>query len=127
MIAKFPAVGSGAVALALAVIVTPPPLSGGETLTIGASGHYSTGGLVCSPGGRCPYTVRRRADGSGIVTLTKADAQTRSIFFENGQVTGADVEGEGSGKFSASKKGDTTVVQVGEERYEIPDAVLSAK
>jgi hypothetical protein len=77
------------------------------------------------PTGSCPFGVTREVGGSGIVTVTKPDGRTRAIFFENGKATGCDASEADPGKFSASREGDLNVVRIGDERYEIPDAVVS--
>ena len=77
------------------------------------------------PTGSCPFGVTREGGGSGIVTVTKPDGRTRAIFFENGKATGCDASEADPGEFRASREGDLNVVRIGDERYEIPDAVVS--
>lgn len=89
----------------------------------------ATGDIPCSmgagqPAGQCPFGVTREGNGSGVVTVTKPDGRTRSIFFQNGKATSADVSQADGGAFSSSRQGDLTIVQIGDERYEIPDAVI---
>ncbi|WP_202395835.1 hypothetical protein [Stappia sediminis] len=89
----------------------------------------ATGSIPCSfgagqPTGQCPFGVTREGNGSGVVAVTKPDGMTRSIFFQDGKATSADTSQADSGPFSASKQGDLSIVRVGEERYEIPDAVI---
>lgn len=91
--------------------------------------YHATGSIPCSmgggqPTGSCEFGVQRKGNGSGIVTVTKPDGRTRSIFFENGNATGADVSQADPGEFSASKESDLSIVRIGDERYEIPDAVI---
>ena len=74
--------------------------------------------------GSCPFGVKREGNGSGIVTVTKPDSRTRAIFFEQGKAIGADTSSADPGEFSASRQGDSTTVRIGEERYEVPDAVI---
>jgi hypothetical protein len=68
--------------------------------------------------------VKREGGGSGTVTVTKPDGRTRTIFFDKGRATGADTSQADPGRFSASRSGDTTIVHIGQERYEIFDAML---
>jgi hypothetical protein len=94
------------------------------------TGYHATGQIPCSmgsgqPTGSCPFGVTREGNGSGIVTVTKPDGRTRAISFEKGKATGCDASQADPGKFSASRQGDLTIVRIGEERYEIPDAVVS--
>jgi hypothetical protein len=103
--------------------------STGDALVPGTD-YHAAGNIPCSmgggaPTGSCPFGVKRQGGGSGMVTVTKPDGRTRTIFFENGRATGADVSQADPGKFSASKQGDMTIVRIGRERYEIPDAVVS--
>lgn len=91
--------------------------------------YHATTEIPCSMGGGAPTAscfagVERQGGGSGMVTVTKPDGRTRTIFFEKGRATGYDQSQADSGKFSASKKGDTTTVHIGQERYEIFDAML---
>jgi hypothetical protein len=72
----------------------------------------------------CSFGVVREGNGSGVVTITKPDGRTRSVFFEDGQATGADISEADPGAFGAQKHEDTTLVSIGDERYEIPDAVI---
>ncbi|MCU0854708.1 MAG: hypothetical protein MUF63_07345 [Rhodobacteraceae bacterium] len=91
--------------------------------------YHATTNIPCSMGGGAPTTscfagVERRGGGSGMVTVTKPDGRTRTIYFEKGRATGYDQSQADPGKFSASRQGDTTIVHIGQERYEIFDAML---
>jgi len=91
--------------------------------------YHATGNIPCAmggdqPTGSCPFGVKRKGNGSGMVTVTKPDGRTRTIFFEDGSATGADTSEADPGKFSAEKKDDVSIVRIGEERYEIFDAVI---
>lgn len=91
--------------------------------------YHATGNIPCAmgggqPTGSCAFGVKREGNGSGIVTVTKPDGRTRSIFFENGNAKGADVSEADPGDFKAKKQGDLSIVRIGKERYEIPDAVI---
>jgi hypothetical protein len=91
--------------------------------------YHATTNIPCSMGGGAPTTscfagVERQGGGSGMVTVTKPDGRTRTIFFEKGRATGYDQSQADPGKFSASRQGDTTIVHIGQERYEIFDAML---
>ena len=58
------------------------------------------------------------------VVIQKADGRSRTIFFRMGRPIGADTsQADGYPEFSASKENDRHLIRVGEERYEIPDAV----
>jgi hypothetical protein len=103
-------------------------MSAGDALVPGTD-YHATGSIPCSmgdgqPTGSCDFGVRREGVGSATVTVTKPDGGQRSIFFENGMAIGADVSQADPGEFSASKNADLSIVWIGEERYEIPDAVI---
>ena len=92
--------------------------------------YHATGEVPCvlgsgQPKGSCRFGVVRTSAGSGTVTVTKPDGRTRSIFFEKGRATGYDMSQADPGEFSARKQGDTSLISIGQERYEIPDAVIS--
>lgn len=91
--------------------------------------YHATGNIPCSlwkgqPTGSCGFGVTRQGNGSGIVTVTKADGRTRVIFFEKGQPTGCDLSPADPGGFRATREGDLNIIRIGDERYEIPDAVI---
>lgn len=91
--------------------------------------YHATGEIPCSmgggqPTGSCPFGVTREGNGSGMVTVTKPDGRTRTIFFENGKATGYDMSQADPGEFKAEKKGDVSIIHIGQERYEIFDAVI---
>jgi hypothetical protein len=101
----------------------------GVDATVPGTDYHATGQLPCSmgagqPAGFCDFGVVREGDGTGMVTITKPDGRTRTIFFENGTAIGADVSEADPGEFSARKESDLSTVRIGEERYEIPDAII---
>jgi hypothetical protein len=77
-----------------------------------------------APAMQCNAGVVRQGGGSGMVTVTKPDGRTRTIFFERGRATGYDQSQADPGRFRASRQGDMTIVRIGQERYEIIDAML---
>jgi len=104
------------------------PAAGGDAKVAGTD-YHATGNVPCKmgkgqPTGSCPFGVTREGGGSGVVTVTKPDGRTRKIFFEKGKATTADVSQADPGEFSASREGDLTIINIGDERYEIPDAVV---
>ena len=109
----------------LEMIVTNPQ---NDTLVPGTN-YNATGDIPCTmtpsqPTGSCPFGVVRESNGGGMVTVTKPDGRTRTIFFENGTATGADTSEADPGEFKVEKQGDLNIIRIGEERYEIPDAVI---
>jgi hypothetical protein len=96
---------------------------------VAGTDYHATGMVPCSmeggnPKGSCAFGVQREGNGSGMVTVMKPDGRTRTIFFENGQATGYDESQADPAEFSASKESDLSIVRIGREVYEIPDAVI---
>lgn len=92
--------------------------------------YHAPGHLPCAmtkgqPMGTCPFGVTRQGAGKGAVTITKPDSRSRTIFFENGKAAFADVSQADPGEFSAQRQDDLNLIHIGEERYEIPDAVIN--
>lgn len=92
--------------------------------------YHATGQVPCStaagePTGSCEFGVTREADGAGTVIITRPDGSTRAIFFEGGEATSSDASEADGGAFSVERNGDLSIVHIGEERYEIPDAVVA--
>lgn len=90
---------------------------------------HATGSVPCKlgkgqPTTNCDMGVQREGNGSGMVTVTQPDGRKRVIYFQNGRATGYDQSQADKGAFSASKESDLTIVHIGDERYEIPDAVI---
>ena len=75
--------------------------------------------------GSCEFGVARKGGGSATVVITKLDGAKRAIFFRLGIATGADTsQADGYPEFRATKEKDLHMIRVGDERYEIPDAVV---
>lgn len=114
----------------LEMIVAAADKAGSTDAVVAGTAFHATGNIPCAmaaarPMGSCPFGVTRKGTGSGTVRITKPDGRTRAIFFENGKATGADVSQADPGAFRAARQGDLTTVRIGDERYEIPDAVIS--
>ncbi len=96
---------------------------------VGGTPYHATGEVPCAmasgqPAGSCSFGVAREGKGSGIVTVTRPDGRTRLIFFKNGKATGYDQSQADTARFSFEKQDDLSVIRIGGERYEIPDAVI---
>ncbi|MFP2769579.1 hypothetical protein [Oceanisphaera sp. KMM 10153] len=106
----------------------PPVVSSAERA--GLDQFDANGMLLCSqaaaqPMTQCPFQVARAPGGNATVVVTLPDGRTRAIFFENGVPLSADLsQADGNMTFSASKNGDLHTIKAGNERYEIPDAVV---
>ena len=73
----------------------------------------------------CEFGVARAGGGYATVVIKKPDGSTRAIFFRMGKPIGADTsEADGYPEFGATKENDLNLIHVGNERYEIPDAVV---
>jgi hypothetical protein len=90
----------------------------------------ATGKIPCAqykgqPMGQCSYGVARDGGGSATVVVTRPDGRKRAIFFEKGKAIGADLsQADGNMDFSATKEADLYKIKAGDERYEIPEAVI---
>ena len=90
-----------------------------------ANGQIPCAQAKSQPMGQCPFTVSREGQGTATVSVTLPDGRKRAIFFDKGKATGADLsQADGNMKFKASKQGDLFKIQAGNERYEIPEAVV---
>jgi hypothetical protein len=91
---------------------------------------HATGEVRCAMGDGqptvwCAFGVKRRGPGNGMVEVTKPDGSKRVIFFEKGNAIGYDAIQADRPAFKTSRQGDLTIVHIGNERYEIPDAVIN--
>lgn len=91
--------------------------------------YHATGTIACStapsqPLSQCPFGVTRAGLGSGRVDITLPTGQMRSLRFEQGTTTGLLNSPAQQAVFSAQKKDDTYQINIGDERYEIPEAVI---
>lgn len=97
----------------------------------GAGNFDATGQVPCAqakgqPMGQCSFGVARAGGGTATVVVTRPDGRKRSLFFENGKALSADTsQADGYGEFRAHKEADLFRIQVGDERYEIPEAVIT--
>ena len=102
-----------------------PPQQQAAGVSSAASGNIPCAQTKSQPMGQCPFTVEREGKGAAMVKVTRPDGRMRVIFFEKGKATGADMsQADGNMKFKATKKGDLFKIQAGNERYEIPEAVV---
>jgi len=113
-----------------AAAATPQAAAPSSDAKVAGTDFHATGNLPCTmsagqPPGSCAFGVKREGQGNGLVTVTKPEGGTRTIFFKKGRATGYDVSQADRSAFKASRQGDSTIVRIGEERYEIPDAVIN--
>ncbi|MEX5729147.1 heat shock protein HslJ [Rhodovulum iodosum] len=77
------------------------------------------------PTARCEFGVARDGAGSATVIVIRPDGRQRALFFQDGELLGADTsQADGYPEYGATREADLTFVRVGDERYEIPDAVI---
>jgi len=97
----------------------------------GAGKFNATGKIPCAqapgqPMGQCDFGVARAGAGTAAVSVSLPDGRKRMLMFKAGKAAGADLsQADGNMKFSASKQADLYKIQAGNERYEIPDAVIN--
>jgi hypothetical protein len=97
----------------------------------GEGSFDATGQIPCAqakgqPMGQCNFGVARAGGGTAAVVVTRPDGRKRTIFFTSGKAVSADTsQADGYGEFRASKESDLFTIRVGDERYEIPEAVIT--
>jgi hypothetical protein len=100
-----------------------------SALRAGQGQYDASGNLPCAlhagqPMAQCEFGVARAGGGYATVIIKKPDGQTRAIFFRMGKPIGADTSEANPGEFSAAREADLNFIRIGDERYEIPDAVV---
>ena len=101
-----------------------------SALRAGQGTFDATGTSPCAqyrgqPMTECEFGVARAGGGYATVVIKKTDSINRAIFFRMGKPTGADTsEADGYPEFRANKEDDLHIIRIGDERYEIPDAVI---
>lgn len=101
-----------------------------STLRAGQGVFDAVGAVPCAKGKGAPMTicgmgVARDGGGSATVIVTKSDGVPRALYFTEGAFVGSDTSEAGGGfESSATRVSDLTFINVDDERYEIPDAVV---
>lgn len=101
-----------------------------SALRAGQGKFDATGRIPCSrsagqPTTQCEFGVARSGGGDATVVIKWPNARNRVIFFRMGKPVGADnSQADGYPEFSVTRAGDLHLIRVGDERYEIPEAVL---
>jgi hypothetical protein len=101
----------------------------GNDAKVPGTPYHATGNISCSMGSgktqSCPFGVIRQGyKGDGTVVVTTPNGNKRSIIFKKGKAISYDQSKTKAGKFSASRQGDMNLITIGQEKYEIPDAVI---
>jgi len=124
------------VAIAGGVPKAASPAPSGDDRMVEASARASagqfnaTGKIPCAwargqPMAQCDFGVARAGGGTAAVSITRPDGRKRVIFFKTGKAVTADLsQADGNMRFSAVKEADLYKIQAGNERYEIPEAVI---
>lgn len=109
-----------------------PARAAGSTAPAQATAHIDAIGKVpCAqhkgqPATQCDLAVSRTGPGNATVFITLPDGRKRTLYFTGGRATGSDAsQADGAESFSTQRESDLNLVRVGEERYEIPDALVS--
>ncbi|WP_373505286.1 SH3 domain-containing protein [Aestuariivirga sp.] len=90
----------------------------------------ATGSIPCArdagqPMGSCGFGVKRQGNGSATVTVTWPDGGSRVIAFENGTAVRYDEsQADGGATLQVTRNADLSIITIGDQRFEIPDAVV---
>lgn len=109
---------------------TAPAAKGPDSIERAGQGRFdATGNIPCAqfkgqPMGSCPFGVAREGQGTATVVVTHADGRKRFIYFQKGKATGADLSQSDGQAFSSRKNSDLFLIDAGNERFEIPEAVI---
>ena len=100
-----------------------------SALRAGQGRFDANGWIPCAqhlgqPTMQCEFGVARAGGGYATVVVKRPDGRPRAIFFRMGRPIGADTSEADPGEFRATREADLNLIRVGDERYEIPDAVV---
>ncbi|MBT8126466.1 MAG: META domain-containing protein [Gammaproteobacteria bacterium] len=74
---------------------------------------------------QCEFGVARAGGGYATVVVNKPGGRSRAIYFRMGKPIGSDTgRAQKNSKFRASREKDQYIIRIGNERYEIPEAVV---
>jgi heat shock protein HslJ len=130
--------GGGAVGYVPASRVEPAVSPDGSVATgdddsaerAGRGDFDATGSVPCAmtagqPMAECDFAVARAGGGYATVVVQRLDGGERIVYFRMGRPVGiSSSEADPAGELQASEEGDLHFVRVGQERYEIPHAVV---
>jgi hypothetical protein len=105
-----------------------PPLPAAQDALVAGTRFHASATVPCqtlgaAPGASCQAgVIRRGRDGTGTVELRAANGLVRQVLFVKGQPVAAD----SAQPMTSSRQGDLITVRFGgDERYELPDALLT--
>jgi hypothetical protein len=107
---------------------TPTP---NRDALVSGTNFNATGNIPCArsagqPMTTCRFGVARKGQGNGSVTVFWPDGGSRVIFFENGIPANFDrSQADGNVRMIVNQNADLFTVTIGEQRFEIPDAVIT--
>jgi len=91
-----------------------------------ATGDFSCSRVANQPMGQCKFGVKRKGDGSGEITIFWPDGGTRVIFFKNNVPASYDQsEADGGATMRVTQDSDVYKVQIGDQRFEFPDILMT--
>jgi hypothetical protein len=105
--------------------------SGSGDATVPGTEFHATGQIPCArvagqPMGSCRFGVRRERRGSGWIKVFWPDGGNRVIFYENHTPMRYDqAEADGGARMTVRRQVDLFMVRIGEQRFEIPEAVMT--
>ena len=97
---------------------------------VAGTAFHATGSIPCArwagqPMTSCEFGVVREGGGSGYIEVFWPNGGNRVISFEAGTPASFDrSEADGAAQMTVSKESDLFTVRIGEERFEIPEAVI---
>jgi hypothetical protein len=100
-----------------------PPLPPATQLPAGrpsATASIPCAGAPGQPMGSCPAAVYRRSGGNATVVVTLGQGRQRSIVWAGGRASSSNARQV----LRQSRSADLTIITIGAERYEIPDAFV---
>jgi len=95
-----------------------------DGVSSGASGNIPCAQFSGQPTRACHFKVRRDDEGGAMVTIRKPNGDTRVILFHQG-VPSLKSQGKHSIALKVRREYDLYFIRVGQERYEIPEAVIT--
>jgi hypothetical protein len=76
--------------------------------------------------GSCRFGVVRKGQGNGTLTVFWPDGGNRVIFFERGVPASFDQsQADGNVPIKVDRNADLFIVSIGQQRFEIPEAVIT--
>ncbi|WP_270939278.1 hypothetical protein, partial [Falsiroseomonas oryzae] len=103
-----------------------PPATPAGARPAAPRGFDATGFLPCAmirgqPSRDCRFGVERTARGAAVLDVLGGNGVTRRIIFERG----APVRADGTGELTFERFGELFLIRQGDERFEVPEAVVT--